>query len=486
MLSCLLLALAGLGAEQTTIWPVSYELNVRIEPAQGSIHVRAKLGIPQRNRGEREVRFDLHETFEVKRLLVDRQKAAFSFQPAEITPVKPASRTLVVRLPAEPLPDPLPVEIEYEGRLKDLPENNAAPGQPGLDDQINARMVELASYSSWYPQFPWGQPLRVELELSLPQGWVSVCSGQKLAERMETGRALTRWSSPNDVDVLVLASPHYRKREGREAGVAIEIYDTQLPPSFIDREAGQIAGVLTLFTGRLGQTTIPGGTVKHVFSPKRKGQGMAGIARPGIIATSEGITLESLAAHPDFSLFQGIAHEIAHFWWNFGSGQGDWVNEAFSEYFSAVAVQVLVSEERFGEVMASYRRSVAELPSDAPSLSLVPFRDGQVNWVVRYQKGALMLDRLRRALGDEAFFAASRDFFQVHRGHSIGTAEFRGFWKQRLGDQAELVDALLDAGGASMPSGEPHDRGDGPRSRPLYYERTALIGSTRAARLAGQ
>jgi len=258
---------------------------------------------------------------------------------------------------------------------------------------------------------------------------------------------LTRWSSPNDVDILVLASPDYRKREVRASGVAIEIYETRMPAAFVDREAGQIAGVLAFYTGRLGETTIPGRTVKHVYSPKRKGQGMAGIARPGMIATSEGRTLESLAADPRFSLFRGIAHEIAHFWWDFGSGQGDWVNEAFAEFYSALAVRDLLSEEEFREILAGYRRNVRELPADAPSLSRVPFADGQVNWVVRYQKGALMLDSLRHVLGDEKFFAASRDFFQTHRGQSIGTAEFRSFWKRRMGEQATLVDTWLDAGG---------------------------------------
>jgi hypothetical protein len=134
----------------------------------------------------------------------------------------------------------------------------------------------------------------------------------------------------------------------RQSGVDIEIYHTQMPEEFIEREVRQIAGVMKLYTDRLGETNIPAGTVKHVYSPKRKGQGMAGIGRPGMIVTSEGLTLESLAKDPKFSLFQGIAHEIGHFWWNFGAGQGDWINESFSEYFSSVAVQKISSEEESG------------------------------------------------------------------------------------------------------------------------------------------
>jgi hypothetical protein len=39
----------------------------------------------------------------------------------------------------------------------------------------------------------------------------------------------------------------------------------------------------------------------------------AGIARPGLMVTSEGLTMEELALDPKFSLFQGIAHEIGHY-----------------------------------------------------------------------------------------------------------------------------------------------------------------------------
>jgi hypothetical protein len=88
---------------------------------------------------------------------------------------------------------------------------------------------------------------------------------------------------------------------------------------------------MNLFTQRLGKTTIPSGTIKLVFSPKHKGQGRAGIVRPGMIVTSEGRMLEELARDPKFSLLRDLTHEIAHFWWNFGAGQGDWINETFAE-----------------------------------------------------------------------------------------------------------------------------------------------------------
>jgi Peptidase family M1 domain len=433
--------------------PVSYDLKVTINPALGTIGVRGRIEVPLKDSRSPDLDFALHETFAIQRLSVNGQEANFTLQPGTTAPFNPATGTVVVRLPPHIGQSKIAMDIEYEGRLKDIPEFGTYPDQKqALDDQINARLVELASYSSWYPQFfDFGYPLQIELEVSLPSGWVAVCSGKKLEDAVRDGRAITRWSSSQDEDIVISAAPNYRQKSVRVGDLAIEIYYTQLPEAFIESEGRQIAAVMKLFTDLLGETTIPAGTVKHVYSPMRKGQGRAGIARPGMIVTSEGRTLEALAADPKFSLFQDIAHEIAHFWWNFGAAQGDWINEAFAEYFSALAVEKVVSEEQFESVLENYRKEVKALPQDAPSLSTVP-ADG--SWfVVRYYKGSLMLDFLRRALGDERFFEATRDFFQTYREQSVGTAEFRNFWKPRLGDRKEALDVWLNSGGG-LPSSE--------------------------------
>ena len=105
----------------------------------------------------------------------------------------------------------------------------------------------------------------------------------------------------------------------------------------------------------------------------------------------------------------------------------------------------MVSQEQFQKVLEGYRREVRQLPADTPSLAKVPF-DGS-GFVVRYYKGSLMLDSIRQTMGDPAFGGAAREFFQTYKGRSIGTAEFRSFWKKTLGDKRDLVDSWLDSGG---------------------------------------
>ena len=425
---------------------VSYDLKVKIEPAQGEIAVRGRIRVPV-EANTKTLQFGLHETFQIKRLRVNGRAATFAFQASETSPFSPAKKDVVLSLPKAMSAGVVELQIDYAGKLKEIPEFGTYPDQKlALDDQISARMVELANYSSWYPEFgTYGHPIETTLEVSLPNGWIAICSGKKLEDREKGGRAITRWSSPQDTDILITAAPNYKRKVVPLSEGQLEIYYTRLPESFVDQEAREIAAVMNLFATGFGDTTIPSGVVKHVFSPKRRGQGRAGISRPGMIVTSEGRVLEELAHDPQFSLFQDVAHEIAHFWWNFSAGQGDWINEAFAEYSSAIAVEQIVSAQQFQKVLARYRNEVKKLPADAPSLAKVAF-DGS-GFVVRYYKGSLMLDWIRNTMGSDQFYSAARDFFQTYKWESIGTEEFRSFWKQELGDKKDLLDLWLDSGG---------------------------------------
>jgi hypothetical protein len=435
----------ALAAEEKPV-PVSYDLKVTIEPGQGTIAVRGKIGVPVEPQAMT-LQFALHETFAIKKLAVNDRAVKFSVHPGDPTPIYPATRKVIVKLPENFSAGKVELDIDYSGRLKEIPEFGTFSGQKqAMDDQINSRLVELASYSSWYPQFfVFGHPIETRLEVSLPKEWIAICSGKKLDEREQDGRTVTRWASVWDTDILITAAQNFKGKVIPLSDGQIDIYYTQLPEKFIDREGGEIAAVMAFFTQELGNTTIPSDAIKLVFSPKRKGQGRAGIARPGMIVTSEGLMMEALAKDPKFSLLQDLAHEIGHFWWNFGAGQGDWINEAFAEYGSAVVVEQVVSEEQFQKAMEGYRNEVRALPASAPSLARVPF-DGS-GFVVRYYKGSLMLDAIRQMMGNHAFAAAAREFFRTYTGKSIGTTEFRSFWKEKLGQNKDLIDAWLDSGG---------------------------------------
>jgi hypothetical protein len=449
-----LLTLSFLYAAEITK-PKFYRLKVEINPASGEIIVHGNISIVLKDLKQNDFSFDFHETFIIDELLIDGKPAKYSTEKKEPWPIQPAANKVIVELPVKAAQRQIEMKIKYHGILKDMPEFGASEGQDlALDDQINSKMVELACYSCWYPYFVFGSKFDVDLEVSLPSGWKCACSGAEVESSKLDDRVISHWFSRNDIDIIIVASPHLKCKSFKTPAAAIDIYYTQLPEDFVAKEVKEIAETLKLYTRLLGELNISEGLVKHVYSPKKKGQGGAGIGRPGMIVTSEGRILDALKKNPNFSLFHGIAHEIGHFWWSFGTGQGDWINETFAEYFSLIAVQKISSNEEFEKYIKKYEEYVNELPADAPSLSTVPFLNDEIGYVVRYYKGSLMLEYFRNLLGDEKFFKICRDFYQKFNQTVISTAEFRSYWEVKLGEHNKELNIWLDSKGGNPEVGK--------------------------------
>jgi len=103
--------------------------------------------------------------------------------------------------------------------------------------------------------------------------------------------------------------------------------------------------------------------------------------------------------------------------------------------------------KKFKEYIKEYNKYVAQLLDDAPSISEVPPKNDEIGYVIRYYKGALMLDYFRNLLGDETFFEFCRDFYHTLHKTRIGTSEFRSFWSERLGKHNDELEHWLTAKG---------------------------------------
>jgi hypothetical protein len=137
----------------------------------------------------------------------------------------------------------------------------------------------------------------------------------------------------------------------------------------------------------------------------------------------------SVDDYPEFA----TAHQIAHQWWGQAVGwktyHDQWLSESFAQYFAALYVQHLRGDEAFRTVMRQMRRWGME-DSDQGPLSL-GYRlghvkdDGRVFRALVYNKGASVLDMLRRQIGDEAFFLGVRRFYASWRFQKAGADDLR-------------------------------------------------------------
>jgi hypothetical protein len=443
-----LLAIAAPAGASHPLQPLSYTLAVDIDPAAGRVDVSGEMLLHRGSSEARSLELRLHETFSVWALRLDGREVEPTVEHRGASRLQPAACILVVELP-ENAGDNLRLEIEYGGALRRLPQfGTAAAEQAGLalDDTVSAERVELASYSAWYPGVGgFGPRFDADLTVSLPAGWTVVSVGEP-AERSEAdGRSRSRWTAAGVQDLVILASPAFREERIEKSGAAVEIYATNLPASFLRREAAEVSDTLDLFIQLLGPTCAGGSTVRHIYAPRTAGQG--GYSRAPLIVTSEGRVREALVENPGLSLLKGTAHETAHFWWSFGAGQGDWINEAFAEYFALVAVQRVQGQQAFEAALERARRAVADLPDDAPPLAEVPFSNEGHGYTIRYFKGALLVHALRKALGDETFFPTCREFHDAFRERGASTKDVRRFWSEQLGNKQSLLDRWLDVPG---------------------------------------
>jgi hypothetical protein len=129
-----------------------------------------------------------------------------------------------------------------------------------------------------------------------------------------------------------------------------------------------------------------------------------------------------------------VAHEVAHQWWAIAVGS-DSVREPFVDESLTNYSAVLYFEDRYGRDVAEKMMnihlkmpySLARMMSlpDAPANLPTSAYGSNIRYsAIVYGKGALYYDSLRRAVGDETFFSALREYYAKYRGSLAGPRSF--------------------------------------------------------------
>ncbi len=135
-----------------------------------------------------------------------------------------------------------------------------------------------------------------------------------------------------------------------------------------------------------------------------------------------------------------IAHELAHQWWGNLVTCADWnefwLNEGITTFMMAAW-----KEHRWGR--ASYDREMelarqrvdaaAKAGTSVPLTSSGPFPSLSARRAIAYSKGALFMDRLRRELGEEKFWAGLRSFTRSYAGTTVVSRDFQRAFERASG-----------------------------------------------------
>jgi hypothetical protein len=148
-----------------------------------------------------------------------------------------------------------------------------------------------------------------------------------------------------------------------------------------------------------------------------------------------------------------VVHELAHQWFGdqvrVDSWQHTWLNEGFATY-----AEWLWAEDQGGATTDQLFDAFYEIPADSSFWQLLigdPGADTAFDFPV-YGRGAMTLHRLRRTVGDEAFFQTLRSWASC--AHTANTADFIALAERISGQELDdLFDAwLFTAGRPDLPS----------------------------------
>lgn len=376
--------------------------------------------------------------------------------------------TVVVNLPSEiPGGTEFTLNVTYAGDL---------PGQELEENWIASRsfMFEAVAlfglgepryvYSNrsyWYPQPPATDYATATLELTVPEGWDVVASGNPIDTNPAIGQSqpdtsrrfsfvalqparylstvISRFQDQPAAERLVrlpadVALPSVTRVDGAVSydTLAIDGYATERGAERIGSLVDQAADIASFYASLLGDIPFPTMTVALTDSQLPGGHSPAYFAvmnhelpRPPGVMLSWQTDPVSFSGYPSFFL----AHEVAHQWWGQAVGwknyHEQWLSEGLAQYFAALYAERDSGPDVFADVLSQMRRWAMRHSDEGPIY--LGYRLGHLDEDTRvfralvYNKSAMVLHTLRQWIGDDAFFAGLRRFYHQWRFEKAGT-----------------------------------------------------------------
>ncbi|MCW2871797.1 MAG: peptidase [Streptomyces oryziradicis] len=386
-----------------------YDLRLKYQPATDELEGTATL-LATPTQGL--TRFNLDFALDVSEVRVNGLKAAFAFtgeQELEITPATPLAKgkqaTIVVR---------------YSGIPSQVQRYGFTSWQRTPDGGVAANEPEAAWW--WFPSND--HPLdkaTYDVSVLVPDGDQAISNGVLVSSSSRAGWTRYNWreNKPQATYLATLAVGKFDVTTGTsEGGVPIvNAYSTDLGDNdgaaraSVER-TGEIVDWLSGYFGPYPFSSA-GGYVPNVPS--------------SFSLETQTRVFYSPKAFRNGSNVSVVVHELAHQWWgdsvSLERWSDIWLNEGFATY-----AQWLWSEhedEGTAQEIADY--TYASHPADDPFWTVKPGDPGPENQfdTAVYNRGALAIQALRGAVGDDAFFRILKAW-PTERQYGNGTiADFR-------------------------------------------------------------
>ncbi|WP_328481182.1 M1 family metallopeptidase [Streptomyces sp. NBC_00377] len=278
-----------------------------------------------------------------------------------------------------------------------------------------------------------------DIAVTVPKGLTAVSNGELRSERTAgDGRRTFDWHSaePMASYVATLAIGHYtvtRPTVTRTADTGAGAARNGVLPVYVAVDPSQVAA------GRDVLARLPDVMewAETNFGPYPFSSAGAIVDRPEDAAYA--LETQSRPVYPGAPDLETFVHETAHQW--FGDSvtpkawQDMWLNEGFATYAEWLWNEDeggAGAQERFTQLYDHGEDEYEDLwafpPAKPPTAAYIS--DSPV-----YQRGAMVIHRIRTTVGDDAFYDIVQGWAAAHRHGNAGTADFTAYVEQQAPDE---------------------------------------------------
>lgn len=282
---------------------------------------------------------------------------------------------------------------------------------------------ETEASSAWFPTIDRpNQKTTEEISMTVPDKYVTLSNGALVKQKKNNdGTRTDTWKMdlPHSPYLFMMAVGDYAIIEDKWRGKEVNYYVEKEYAPYAKTIFGNTPEMLTFYS------KITGVDYPWVKYSQITGRDYVSGAMENTTATLHGEFLQKTDREllDDHSMLgeSVIAHELFHHWFGDYVTAESWsnltVNESFADYS-----EYLWFEHKFGKDMADdhhYNSMQAYMNSEnyKPGLHLVRFHyhnKEDVFDAVTYQKGGRILNMLRNAIGDEAFFKSMNLYLKTN------------------------------------------------------------------------
>ena len=405
--------------------PRHYQLDLVLAEPRFELRGRARLHLRALSDLTRIVRLELHSDLQVERAGIEGGPDLFFRQSENVELDNPMAEVLVV-LPRTPRQDEdLVLEIEYSGHLI---------------DKIVSKSYSLRSTTHWYPHAGTADLATYDVTLHWPAKLDLVAGGRLVDSGTDdAGRRFERRRLDHPTFAFGFEVGKFRTLTGRAGDVEVTLACDTTGSRFLDKKSRQellatVIDSLEYFEETFGPYPLDEMVVVTV--PRAFSQSLLGFLTLSSPNMSDDSWLTWLLGFEDRRTV--VAHEVAHQWWghqvSWQSYRDQWISEAMANYAAMLyAHHRLDAPPRTGPTTGWQWAMTRTVENGRPVESIGPLvlghrLDSSVSFdayqAIVYKKGAVVLNMLARAYGEELFLEILRNLVAGAAFRQVSTELF--------------------------------------------------------------